>query len=79
MNTWTVLKSFYDKKWHDRYELYSSLKDECITEKDCLHAINSNKAGLLDGSFSWGSRGRGGQFDPPPLLDISRGTDLIST
>ena len=40
MNTWTVLKSFYDEKLPDRYELYSSLKDKCTSERDYLHAIN---------------------------------------
>ena len=27
--------------------------------------INPNKAGLFEGSFSWGWEGEGGQFDPP--------------
>ena len=27
-------KKFFDEKLHDRCEFYSSLKDECISEKD---------------------------------------------
>ena len=37
--------------------------------------LNANKAGLFEGSFSWG-KGGGGQFDPP--VHISRRTYLIS-
>ena len=33
-------KKFFDEKLHDRCEFYSSLKDECISEKDFSHAIN---------------------------------------
>ena len=29
--------------------------------------LNANKAGLFEGSFSWGKEG-GGQFDPPFLF-----------
>ena len=40
MNIWTVLKSFLIKL-PDRCEFFSSLKDECISEKDYLHTINA--------------------------------------
>ena len=40
MNTWTVFKSFLTKKLRDRCKFYSSLKDECISEKVYLRAIN---------------------------------------
>ena len=33
-------KKFFDEKFSDRCEFFSSLEDECITEKDCLHAID---------------------------------------
>ena len=33
-------KKFFDDKLLDRSEFFSSLKDECINEKDYLHAIN---------------------------------------
>ena len=33
-------KKFSDDKLPDRCEFYSSLKDEYISEKDCLHVIN---------------------------------------
>ena len=33
-------KKFSEDKLPDRCEFYSSLKDECITEKDYLHTIN---------------------------------------
>ena len=33
-------KKFSEDKLHDKCEFYSSLKDECISEKDYLHAIN---------------------------------------
>ena len=33
-------KKFFDEKLPDRHEFYSSLKDECISEKDYLHVIN---------------------------------------
>ena len=33
-------KKFSEDKLADRCEFYSSLKDECISEKDYLHAIN---------------------------------------
>ena len=33
-------KKFIDDKLPDRSKFYSSLKDECISEKDYLHVIN---------------------------------------
>ena len=33
-------KEFSGDKLPDRFEFYSSLKEECISEKDYLHAIN---------------------------------------
>ena len=33
-------KRFFDDKLSDRCGYFSSLKIECISEKDCLHAIN---------------------------------------
>ena len=33
-------KRFFDDKLPERCELFSSLKDECISEKDYLHAID---------------------------------------
>ena len=33
-------KKFYDEKLPDRCNFFSFLKDECIIEKDYLHAIN---------------------------------------
>ena len=33
-------KKLFDKKLPGRFELLSSLKDECISEKDYLYAIN---------------------------------------
>ena len=33
-------KKYFDEELPDRHEFYSSLKDECISEKDYLHAIN---------------------------------------
>ena len=33
-------KKFSDEKLPDRCEFFSSLKDECISEKDYLHAID---------------------------------------
>ena len=33
-------KMFSEDKLHDRSKFYSSLKDECISEKDYLHANN---------------------------------------
>ena len=33
-------EKFSEDKLSDRYEFYSSLKDECISEKDYLHATN---------------------------------------
>ena len=33
-------KKFSEDKLPDRGKFYSSLKDECISEKDYLHAIN---------------------------------------
>ena len=33
-------EKFSDEKLPDRCEFYSSLKDECISEKDYLHAID---------------------------------------
>ena len=33
-------KKFFDKKLPDRCEFFSSLKDECISEKDCSHVNN---------------------------------------
>ena len=40
MNIWTVLKTFMDDKLSDRWEFFKSLKIECISEKDNLHAID---------------------------------------
>ena len=37
MNTWTVFKRFL---LPDRSKFFSSLKNEYISEKDYLHAIN---------------------------------------
>ena len=48
-----------------------------VFQDDCWGQFNPNKAGLFEGSFSWG--GGGGQFDPPPILHIYRRTYLIST
>ena len=39
MNIWTVLEISNDKL-PDRCKFFSSLKDECISEKDYIHAIN---------------------------------------
>ena len=36
-------KNFSDKILPDRCEFYGSLKDECISEKDYLHAINVSR------------------------------------
>ena len=33
-------KTFFDGRLPDKCKYFSSLKDECITEKDYLHAIN---------------------------------------
>ena len=33
-------KKFSEDKLPDGFKFYSSLKDECISEKDYLHAIN---------------------------------------
>ena len=33
-------KKFFDDKLPDRCEFFSFLKDECISQKDYLHAIN---------------------------------------
>ena len=33
-------KKFSDDELPNRFELFSSLKDECISKKDYLHAIN---------------------------------------
>ena len=33
-------KKFSEDKLPKRYEIFSSLKDECITEKDYLHTIS---------------------------------------
>ena len=33
-------KNFSDDKLPDRSKLFSSLKNECISEKGCLHVIN---------------------------------------
>ena len=33
-------KKFSDEKLLERYEFYRSLKDECISENDYLHAID---------------------------------------
>ena len=33
-------KKFFEDKLPDRCEFFSSLKDECISEKDSSHAIN---------------------------------------
>ena len=33
-------KTFYEDKLPNRFEFFSSLKDECISEKDHLHANN---------------------------------------
>ena len=33
-------KKFFDKELHNRYEFFSSLKTECISEIDYLHAID---------------------------------------
>ena len=41
MNTWTVFKSFL---LPDRSKFFSSLKNEYISEKDYLHAINVQSA-----------------------------------
>ena len=35
------LKKFFDEKLPDRCKFFSSLKDECIREKDYSHAINA--------------------------------------
>ena len=40
MNMWTVLKSIFMISLHDRCEFFSSLKDECICEKNYLHAVD---------------------------------------
>ena len=43
MNTWTVVwiyEKFFDNKLPDRCDFFSSLKDDCINEKDCLHAVD---------------------------------------
>ena len=40
MSIWTFLKSFFENNLPDKYKFFSSLKDECITRKDYLHAIN---------------------------------------
>ena len=40
VNIRTNLKKFFDDKLPDRYEFFSSLIDERISEKDYLHAIN---------------------------------------
>ena len=34
-------KKFFDDKLPDRYKFFSSLKDDCISEKDYLNAINA--------------------------------------
>ena len=39
MNIWTVLKSLMKNYLIDA-NIFSSLKDECISEKHYLHAIN---------------------------------------
>ena len=33
-------ENFFDDKLPDRCGFLSSLKDECISEKDCSHAID---------------------------------------
>ena len=33
-------ETFSEDKLPDRCEIFSSLKDECINETDCLHSIN---------------------------------------
>ena len=33
-------ENFFDEKLPDRYEFFSSLKGECVIEKDYLHVIN---------------------------------------
>ena len=40
MNIWTVLKGFSENKLPDKCKFFSSLKDECISEKDYLKANN---------------------------------------
>ena len=43
MNTWAVsffFVFFFDEKFPDRCECFSSLKDKFITGKDYLHAID---------------------------------------
>ena len=40
MNLWTVLKGFLKKVFLDRCKFFSSLKNECISEKNYSNAIN---------------------------------------
>ena len=40
MNIWTVLKRFFDDKLPNRREFFSSLKEECISERDYFHALD---------------------------------------
>ena len=40
MDIWTVSKSFFDEKLPDRCEFFSSLKDESISQKYYLNAID---------------------------------------
>ena len=40
MNTWRVLKDFLKINYHDKSKFFSSLKDECVSEKNYLKAVN---------------------------------------
>ena len=40
MNIWTILKSFLKINYRLGKKIFSSLKDECISEKYYLHVID---------------------------------------
>ena len=44
-------KKLSEVKLPDSSKFYSSLKAQCIREKDYLRTINFNKAGLFEGSI----------------------------
>ena len=39
MNIWAVSKAFFEDRLPNRYKYYSSLKNECISDKGYLHAL----------------------------------------
>ena len=46
-------KKFSEDKLPKRYEIFSSLKDECINEKDYLHTINVSNTLKINAMGDW--------------------------